>query len=93
MTREASIEVRELRDKKTRRDWLTVPQTVMGNDKAWVRPLDIAELQRISPKHNAFFAFGDAAFFVAYKVGVPVGRISAHVHRMHLDPHQDGTGH
>ena len=33
------------------------------------------------------------AFFLAYRDGVPVGRITAQIDRLHLERHQDATGH
>lgn len=74
-------------------DWLDVPRLTLRDDAFWVCPLDLVERQRISAKHNPFFAFGEARFFVAYKDGQAVGRISAQVNRRHLDHHGDNTGH
>ncbi len=88
-----AIEVKRITAKDGIKDWLLVPQIVLGDDPAWVQPLDLAERQRISPSHNPFFAFGDAVFFVAYKDGRPAGRISAQVNKRHLAQHGDQTGH
>src|SRR5580700_600233 len=74
-------------------DWLAVPFSVYARDKLWIPQLNLLEKQRISPKHAPFFTFGEAAFFVASRGGQPVGRISAHVNRRHLERHHDRTGH
>jgi len=74
-------------------DWLSVPHTVFANDPYWVAPLRLSEKERVSPRHNPFFKFGDATFFIAYRNGTPVGRISAQVNRLHLEQHGDSTGH
>ena len=88
----AGLEVRELSGRRGLSDWLAVPFTVFADDPAWVPPLLLQERQRISPRHNPFFTFGEAAFFIAYRGGHPVGRISAQVNRRHLAQHNDRTG-
>jgi len=86
------VDVRELQSRRDVRDWLAVPFTVFEGDPAWVPPLRLLERQRISPRHNPFFTFGEAAFFVGYRDGRPVGRISAQINHRHLAQHNDQTG-
>jgi hypothetical protein len=90
--RRSAIEVKALGRGATIRDWLSVPRLTLAGDPAWVCPLDLAERQRISPRHNPFFAFGEACFFVAYRDARPVGRISAQLNRRHLEHYGDRTG-
>ena len=72
----------------------SVPFVVFAGDPNWIPPLNLAdERQRISPRHSPFFSFGEAAFFVAFLDGRPVGRISAQINRRHLEHHKDETGH
>ena len=87
------LDVRPITHQDGHRDWLRVPYAVFDKDRNWVPPLLLAERQRISPRHNPFFRFGEAAFFVAYRDGKPLGRISAQINRRHLDHCQDATGH
>jgi len=75
------------------KDWLSVPATVYVNDPHWIAPLNLLEKQRISRKHAPFFTFGEAEFFVAYRNGNAVGRLSAQVNQLHLKAHRDATGH
>ena len=90
--RRSAIEVKALDRGATIRDWLSVPRLTLAGDPAWVCPLDLAERQRISPRHNPFFKFGEAEFFVAFRNGGPVGRISAQSNRRHLAHYGDETG-
>ena len=92
MTGGTNIEIREVLDGSGMRDWLAVPHLVHADDPAWVAPLDLLERQRVSARHNPFFECGEAALFVAYRAGRPVGRISAQVDRRHLAEHADETG-
>ena len=92
-TLESKITVRSLGGGQTVKDWLTVPFTVYAGDPNWIAQLNILEKQRISRKSAPFFTFGDAEFFVAYRDGVAVGRISAQINRRYLEAHRDNTGH
>lgn len=87
-----AVAVRPLSQTKDIRGWLRVPHAIYGDDPHWVAPLDFFERRRIDPR-NPFFRFADAEFFVAYRQGRPVGRISAQVNRRHLEQHRDKTGH
>jgi hypothetical protein len=80
-------------DGAPRRDWLRVPYEVYAGDPAWVPQLLFMEKQRISPRHNPFFTFGDASLFVAYRDGRPVGRISAQINRRYQEHCKSRTGH
>lgn len=93
MNDHGQCEVRPLSDADTRRAWLHVPKLIHAGDPAWICPLDIVEKQRISPGRNPFFEAGEAEFFVAYRNGVPAGRISAQINRRYLERHRDATGH
>ena len=88
-----SIQIRSLEgDKKVRRDFLDVVDTVFRDDPRYVRPLDMDVGDRIDPKKNPFFDHGEAAGWVAYRGGEPVGRITAQIDRLHLERYQDDTG-
>lgn len=80
-------------DGAPRKDWFRVPYEVYAGDPAWIPPLLFQERQRISPRHNPFFTFGEAAFFVAYRDRRPIGRISAQVNRRYQQHYNSATGH
>jgi len=88
-----ALQISQLDIPKRADDWLAVPFSVYARDKFWIPQLNLLEKQRISPKHAPFFTFGEAAFFVASRGSQPVGRITAHVNRRHLERHHDRTGH
>ena len=56
-------------------------------------PLLLERKFHFEPKHNPFFQHARAAFFLAYRGGEPVGRITAQIDRLHLERYQDATGH
>jgi GNAT superfamily N-acetyltransferase len=88
-----SIEIREMGgDRKVKRDFLNVVDTVFEGDPNYVRPLDMDVGDRLDKKKNPFFDHGDAEAWVAYRSGRPVGRITASTDQLHLDRHGDGVG-
>ncbi len=88
-----AIEIREVRgDRKRLRNFLDVVRTIYDGDSSYVRPLDMEIEQTLDPKKNPFFDHGDAASFVAYRDGVPAGRITAQIDFDHLARHRDETG-
>jgi GNAT superfamily N-acetyltransferase len=88
-----TLRLAQIDSEKQTADWLAVPYAAYADQPSWIPPLNLIEKQRISPKHSPFFTFGEAAFFIAYRDGRPIGRITAQVNRRHLDLHQDATGH
>jgi GNAT superfamily N-acetyltransferase len=63
------------------RDWIAAKLAAHAGHDAFVPPLALFEKRRLSAKHNPYFELGEAAFFVAFRGGRPVGRISAQAHR------------
>jgi hypothetical protein len=88
-----SLTVTPVETAKDRADWLAVPGIVHAGDPTFTPPLLMQEKRRISQRHNPFFKFGEAQFFVARRAGKPVGRVSAQINRRYLERHQDKTGH
>ena len=76
---------------RARADFLRLPWRLYAGDRAWVPPL-LLERRRQLSRRRPFFAHARAAFWVAYRDGRPVGRISAQVDRLHLEHHHDGAG-
>ena len=91
--RNGALRIVPVQGRRGVRDWLDVPHRVFAGDPAWIAPLRLVERRRISPAHAPLFSFGRAALFLAYRGGIPVGRISAQVNLRHLAFHNDNTGH
>ena len=86
-----SVEVRELSQGGKLKDFLGVVDYVYRDDPKYVRPLDLEVKSRIS-RSSPFFEHAEAAFFVAYRNGWCVGRISAQIDHEHLKRHKDDAG-
>jgi hypothetical protein len=87
-----TLEVRSIEDAGVR-DWLAVPRYVYRNDPRFVPRLDMLERRRISRPSNPFLQRNQAEFFIAYRNGAPVGRISAQINHDHVARHECDTGH
>jgi hypothetical protein len=87
----ASVEIRELSQGGKVKDFLGVVDDIYRGDPKYVRPLDLEVKSRIS-RRSPFFEHAEAAFFVAYKHGVCVGRCSAQIDHEHLQRHKDDAG-
>jgi hypothetical protein len=63
------------------------------DDPNWVAPLLLERRIHFDKSHNPFFQHAKAAFWLAYRDGVPVGRITAQIDVLHLARYNDATGH
>lgn len=88
-----TLDVRRVGDGARMRDWIAVPTIVHADDPQFVRQLDLNERLRVHRRFSPFFAFGEAALFVAFRHGRPVGRISAQINRRHRDHRDPTSGH
>ena len=72
--------------------FIDVPYRIYAHDPHWVAPLRIEMRKLFDMKKNPFFEHAEGAFWIATRDGVPVGRISAQINRLHLELHKDGAG-
>ena len=86
------IEVNELRGWRDRKRFVDLPYRLHRNDPNWVPPLRRDVHRLLDRRRNPFFDHGEACFWLAWRDGVPVGRISAQINRLHLETHRDETG-
>jgi hypothetical protein len=75
------------------REFHRVPVRVYQGDPNWVPPLLLERHAHFSRSLNPFFEHASARFWLAYRDGEPVGRISAQIERLHLEHHDDASGH
>jgi hypothetical protein len=87
-----SVEVRAVRTKAERAAFIDLPYALHRHLPHWIPPLRLERAELLDPKHNPFFEHGEVELLVAWRDGRPVGRITAHVDRLHLERHQDQTG-
>lgn len=83
------VDIRPVAGKAEMKTFIRLPGTFMKSDPHWVEPLHFERSQFFSEKHNPWFAHGEAQFFLAWRDGAPVGRISAQIDE--LSPKVDGA--
>lgn len=88
-----SIEIRPVATPADRRVFVDLPWTLFAHDPNWVPPLK-SEVHGLigGVKSNPWFEHAEAAFWLAYRDGKPVGRISAQVDQLVLKHMGAGTG-
>jgi GNAT superfamily N-acetyltransferase len=72
-----SVQVLPVRTRRERRSLLTFPWQIYRHDPLWVPPLLPERAKEIDPRRGVFFERGEAAFFIAWQDGRPVGTICA----------------
>ncbi len=86
-----SIQVKEVCDKKSLNAFIRVPGTIYRNDPKWIPPLLMERRQALSPSHP-FFKHAEWQAWIAYRGGVPVGRITPQIAALHLEKSDQKTG-
>jgi GNAT superfamily N-acetyltransferase len=82
------VEIKPVRGRRDLNAFIRLPLSLYANEPRWVAPLLSDVRKRLDREHNPFFEHAEAEYFLAYRDGRPVGRISAHVDH-HLNEFQD----
>jgi hypothetical protein len=87
------VEIRPVLTRSDRQAFIDLPWTIYADDSNWRPPLkmEIAELIG-GAKTNPWFEHAEAAFWMAWRDGKPVGRISAQIDQLVLEHMGAGTG-
>ena len=87
----SSLQIGKVEDRRARNTFIRLPWSLYRDDPMWVPPLLLERQIHLSPK-NPYFEHATCSFWVAYRDGSPVGRISAQIDQMHLERYKDATG-
>jgi GNAT superfamily N-acetyltransferase len=79
--RAVSVEVRPVAGKRELKRFIRLPFALYRNEPRWIAPLLLDVKKRLDRQNNPFFKHAEAEYFIAWRDGEPVGRISAHVDR------------
>ncbi len=78
-----SVEIRPARSRRDMTRFIRLPWRLYDTEPLWVPPLISERRRHLSRRRNPFFEHAEAEYFLAWRDGQPVGRISAHVdHRL-----------
>jgi hypothetical protein len=73
-------------------EFLRLPWRIYQEDPHWVPPILSQQRQFLDPRQGPFFEIGEAQYFLAFRNGRPIGRLSAHINRLHDTCHGPETG-
>lgn len=89
----SNIDIRTVNDKAALKQFVDLPYRLYANDPNWVPPLKAEVYGLLTPGKNPWFEHGEAQYFLAYRGGKAVGRISAHIDHLALkQPTDQGMG-
>ncbi|MDG1021566.1 MAG: hypothetical protein P8H57_13520 [Emcibacteraceae bacterium] len=88
-----SIEIKPVLSRKDRKIFVTLLWDIFKDDPNWVPPLIMERMDIIDEKKNPYFLHADVRLWIAYKNGMPVGRISAQIDELVEPQHGVKTGH
>jgi len=77
------LEVRKACTKKDRKTFIRLPWKIYKGDKNWVPPLLMEMKHVLDRESHPFFEIGEAEFFLVFRDGECVGRITAHINHKH----------
>ena len=75
----AAIEVKPVRSRGDLKRFIKLPWRIYRNAENWVPPLIMERKRHLDREKNPFFEHAEAEYFLAWRDGEPVGRISAHL--------------
>ncbi len=88
-----NLEIRNVTDnKKGMKDFINLVYDLYADEPTWTPPLKILMKEFFDKKKGPFFAHGIVEFFVAYKNGKPVGRVTAQVDHEYNELHKVNQG-
>lgn len=79
VSRGDALRIEEVAGRAAFRRFLELPFRLHAAHPHWRAPLPASERRRLTPRMNPFFGRGDAAYFLARRGSVDVGRVTAHV--------------
>lgn len=77
MTPTAALRIELVRSRADLRVFIALPRQLYAGMAGYVAPLDHERAEMLDPRKAAFFAHGEAAYWLAYRDGRTVGRVSA----------------
>jgi hypothetical protein len=86
------VEVRPVRSRRERREFVELPFRLHANAPQWVPPLRLERRLFLTPRANAFFKHGEAELLLAWRDGRVCGRLTAHVDHAFNEHHGNKWG-
>ena len=88
-----AITLQPVTDPAGLRAFIDLPNRLYRDEQGYVPLLNVERDETLNPKKNAYYQHADGQYWLAFREGKPVGRISAQIDRLHLETHGDQAGH
>lgn len=88
----APVTVTAVATRGQRNAFLRLPWVLYENDPHWIPPLRQEERELAGYHRHPFYQTNRAQTFVAYRRGLPCGRVAAILNQAHIDHHQERRG-
>jgi GNAT superfamily N-acetyltransferase len=85
-----TVEIRPVTSRRELGTFIKLPWRLYRNEPNWIAPLLMDLKRRLDPSKNPFFRHAEAQYFLAYRDGQAIGRVSAHVDS-HFNSFQDNA--
>jgi len=87
-----AVEVKPVRSRGELKRFIRLPWRIYRNESLWVPPLVYERKRFLDRSTNPFFKHGEAEYFLAWRDGQVVGRITAQIDHAFNDFHQNRWG-
>jgi hypothetical protein len=86
-----ALQISKVSSRNDQKDFIRLPWSIYSDDPAWVPPLLLERRMQLSPR-NPYFDHAEFCSWIAYRNGLPVGRVSAQIDQLHIQRYKDNTG-
>jgi GNAT superfamily N-acetyltransferase len=90
--RALGVEVRKASGWRDLRSFIGLPFRLHANQPRWIPPLKLERWLFLNRKMNAYFSHGEAEYFLAFRDGRVVGRITAQINHAYNEMHETKWG-
>ncbi|HWY89352.1 MAG TPA: hypothetical protein VNY31_01640 [Solirubrobacteraceae bacterium] len=74
-----AVEIKPVASRGELNEFIKLPWQLYRGEPNWVPPLLMDVRKRLDRKRNPFFEHAEGEYFLAWRDGRPVGRVSAHI--------------
>jgi len=87
-----NVDIRPVRTRGERDAFIRLPWRIYRGDSRWVPPLIRDMRTMLDPEKHPFHLHSEMELYLAWRDGVPVGRVAAIHNRRHAEFHQEPVG-
>ena len=86
-----ALEIRGVKNRKDLKTFIYLPEKIHADHENWVHPIYMDEWNYFNPHKNKAFAYCDTILLLAFREGMPVGRIMGIINSRYNEQRKDKT--